>query len=334
MTAPLTFIQYGLGPIGVRIVAAALERPGLQVAGAIDIDPAKAGKDLGELLERGPLGVRVQADARAVLTSSDAPLVVLSTVSTMEQAAPQILECIRCGKHVVSSTEELAYPWRQNPELARQIDGEAREHRVCVLGTGVNPGFVMDALPIMLTAACRRVSRVTVRRHQDAAIRRLPFQHKIGAGLSPEAFEERVAQKRIRHVGFTESLQMIAGRLNWALEHTEDVVTAVIAERAVASEHIRVPAGAVAGVCQTARGFIGDRAVITLELQAYLGHPAPADRVEIEGEPDIVSEIKGGLNGDIATAAMAVNAMPQVLAAPPGLRTMADLGLVSWFAGR
>ena len=144
---------------------------------------------------------------------------------------------------------------------------------------------------------------------------------------------EKVSTQSIRHVGFTESIQMIAYSMGWELDRTEDIVEPVVADNDVSSHFIKVKKGEVVGICQTGRGFINGNTVITLELQAYLGHPAPKDAVIIEGEPSMQFEVKGGVNGDIATCAMVVNAMPKVLQASPGLKTMPEIGLVSWFKG-
>jgi 4-hydroxy-tetrahydrodipicolinate reductase len=331
MSQPINFVQMGLGPIGQQIVRFALERPGIRLVAAVDTDPAKVGRDVGTLLDTDPLGVTVVAEGAAALSDPEAQVAVVATVSSVAAVEAQIQRCIERGKHVVSSTEELAHPWDTHPEVARRIDRTARAKGVTVLATGVNPGLVMDTLPLTLSGACRRVDAIHVQRHQDAALRRLPFQQKIGAGLAPEVFAERVAAGTIRHVGFTESIQMIARSLGWELERTEDRVTAVIAEAPVSSPFLRVAAGQAAGVRQVARGYRGARAVITLELEAFLGHPAPKDAVTIDGEPPLHSEVKGGINGDVATCAMVVNALPKVIAAAPGLKTMPEIATVTWF---
>ncbi|MFC1857969.1 dihydrodipicolinate reductase [Thermodesulfobacteriota bacterium] len=331
MTETLKYIQFGLGPIGERVVKYGFDRGNLELESAIDIDPAKAGKDVGELIGNGRYGVKVRNDTENVLKNSAAKIVVLTTVSNLADLMDQINLCIKYGKNVVSSTEELAFPWSENVSLARKIDEQAKDAGVTVLGTGVNPGFLMDALPIFLTSACQQVDSIRIERHQDASIRRLPFQKKIGAGLSVKDFKKLVSEKIIRHVGFSESIQMIANSMGWELDRTVDIVEPVIAKKDVESQFLKVSKGQAAGVWQTGQGFINGNAVITLELQAYLGHPNPKDSVRIEGDPPIYSEIKGGVNGDIATCAMLVNAIPKVIAAAPGLKTIPDVGLVSWF---
>lgn len=334
MTEKLKFIQFGLGPIGIRTARFLMERENLELVGAIDIDPKKVGRDAGEiLLSDNPLGVKVCADAEQVLGSCDAELVVLSTLSSFADLEEQLMLCIRHRKNVISSCEEMAFPWVEDPERSERINTAAQKAGVTLLATGVNPGFAMDALPIFLSSVCRQVSAVRVERHQDAALRRLPFQQKIGAGLSLQEFQRKVDDKVIRHVGFTQSIQMIASALGWKLDRVVDIVCPAIADKDLESPYLKVNQGAVAGVLQTATGYQGENPVITIELQAFLGHPDPKDAILIEGENPIYSEVRGGFNGDIATCAIIANSAQAVLSAEAGLKTMLDIGLTSWFQG-
>jgi len=235
---------------------------------------------------------------------------------------------------VISTTEELAYPSPRNRRLAKQLDQMARKAKVAILGTGVNPGFAMDALPIALTSVCEQVNRIEVRRVQDARMRRVPFQQKIGAGLTREQFEQQVKTGAVRHVGFTESIQMIGDAMGWALTRITDDVRPWIAEEEVHSELLAVDPGYVAGISQEGVGYVGDEPKIRLQLDAYLGAPESFDSVLIDGSPRLYSKVQGGIHGDIATASMTVNAIPHVITAPPGLRTMRDMPLPSFFAAR
>lgn len=192
----------------------------------------------------------------------------------------------------------------------------------------------MDALPLVFTAVCERVDAVTVRRVQDAARRRLPFQQKIGAGLTLEAFAGRVASGQVRHVGLAESIAMIADSLGWELDSITDEIAPVIAERPVASPQLAVEAGQVCGLLQVGTGRQGDRVRVRLELEAWLGAPASYDEVEIEGSPPLRSRVEGGIPGDVATTSLTVNAIPRALAAPPGLLTARDLPPAYCWPGR
>jgi len=205
---------------------------------------------------------------------------------------------------------------------------------VAVLSTGVNPGFAMDALPIALTAACERVDSIAVHRVQDARARRLPFQQKIGAGLSREQFEREVARGNIRHIGLAESITMIADALGWQLDRITDEVKPRIAETAVSSEFLAVDPGYVSGIVQDGIGYRHGTPVIKLHLEAYLGAPESYELAIIEGSPRLSLTVPTGIPGDIATASIVVNSIPKVLAAPPGLHTMRSLPLPSYYGGR
>jgi 2,4-diaminopentanoate dehydrogenase len=327
----LRVVCYGLGPIGLGIARLALARQGISVVGAIDVDPQKVGRDLGELLGAEPAGVTVSGDSAAVLAEARPEVVLHATGSALARVAPQLLEAAEAGASVVSTCEELAYPWTAQPQLAADLDAAARRAGVTLLGTGVNPGYAMDALPLMLTAPCATVRAVRVLRVVDAARRRGPLQRKVGAGLTAEEFHARVRDGSVRHVGLPESLHMLATSLGWTLDGADDLIMPVIADHEVVTEHVRVAAGQVAGVRQVTRGYVGEREVITLELRMYAGAPDPQDTVEIDGDPPVRMTVAGGLHGDVATAAIVVNAAQSVFRAAPGLATMGDLPLVHYW---
>ena len=253
--AAIRVIHVGLGPIGTAVLAQIATRPGFRIVGGVDVDPAKAGRDLGEVAELGRrLGIKVSADPIGALKSAKADVAVLCTSSSLTRVMPQIEAILKSKTAIVSTTEELAYPRRTHARQGRQIDAWAKKARVAVLGTGVNPGFAMDALPIALTAACERVDRVVVNRVQDARIRRLPFQRKIGAGLTPAEFQQEVNAGRVRHVGLTESIAMIADALGWKLDRITDEIRPQVASASVSSEFLAVDAGYVSGIVQDGVG--------------------------------------------------------------------------------
>ncbi len=327
-------MHVGLGPIGAAVARQLVARSPFKIVGAVDIDPNKVGRDVAEAAElERPVRVKVGSDLRKTIKACKPDVAILCTSSSLKAVMPQLEELLKQRVPVVSTTEELAYPAPRNRALARKIDQLARKAKVAVLGTGVNPGFTMDALPIALTGVCEQVNRIEVRRVQDARIRRLPFQQKIGAGLTKEQFAQQVAAGTVRHVGFAESIQMIADAMGWKLTRITDDVRPWMAEEEVHSELLAVDPGYVAGVSQEGVGYIGDEAKIRLQLDAYLGAPESFDSVLIDGSPRIYSKVQGGIHGDVATASIAVNSIPRVLAAEPGLRTMRDMPLPSFFAG-
>jgi 4-hydroxy-tetrahydrodipicolinate reductase len=320
---PVRLVHYGLGPIGIAVARLAGERAGLRSVAAFDPDPALAGRPLAALTggdaEDGPV---VEAAYRPV----QGPAVGLHcTSSRLRQVLPQLLECVGDGLDVVSSCEELAYPWDEDPESAGELDRAARERGVTILGTGVNPGFAMDYLPLALTAVAARVDHVSVVRVQDAASRRLPLQRKIGTGLDPDEFRQRAAAGLLGHVGLRQSAQAIAAALGWRLDRLEESVDPIQAERAAPTALGEVAPGRVLGLRHRVRGFRGEREAISLDLQMAVGLGRSVDEIEIGGEPDLRLVVPEGLHGDRATAAIMVNAVHSVLAAPPGLAVMASL---------
>lgn len=327
-------LLFGLGPIGSAIARQLSAREGFRIVAAVDIDPAKVGRDIDEVAELSRrLKVTVTSNAERALMQSKPDIAVLCTGSSLKSVMPQIEIVLRARVPIVSTTEELSFPVKRSAALARKIDTLAKKAKVAVLGTGVNPGFVMDTLPLALTGACERVEAITVNRVQDARQRRLPFQQKIGAGLTLEQFDSAVKAGQVRHVGLTESIAMIADTLGWQLDRVTDEVRPKIADRPVASDVLAVEAGLVAGMIQDGVGYRQGSAVIRLHMEAYLGAPDSYDSVIIEGMPRLSMTIAGGVHGDIATASIVVNSIPKVIAARPGLQTMRDLPVPSYYSG-
>jgi len=331
---PFKVLHVGLGPIGIAIVRQVASRKGLTIVGAVDIDPAKAGQDLGDVCGMGrKLRVKVTSDLARTIKSVRPDVAVLCTSSSLKKVLPEFETVLKLKVPIVSTTEELAYPVKSNRATARKIDALAKRARVAVLGTGVNPGFTMDALPIVLTAVCERVDAIEVDRVQDASIRRLPFQQKIGAGLTREEFAERVRLGTVRHVGLAESITMIADAMGWKLDRITDEIQPKVADHAVSSQFLTVEPGLVCGLIQDGAGYRKGKALIRLHMEAYLGAPESFDAVRVAGTPPLNMRIAGGVHGDIATASITVNSIPKVLQAAPGLRTMRDIALPSFAGG-
>ena len=327
--------MYGLGPIGAAVARQLASRKGFQIVGAVDIDRAKIGLDLGEVIGLDKkLRVRVTNDVNGAIKAGKPDVAVLCTNSSLKKVMPQIEGVLKKKVSIVSTTEELSYPVGKNRALAKKIDALAKKAKVAVVGTGVNPGFAMDALPITLTGISERVDSIRVDRVQDARSRRLPFQQKIGSGLNKEQFAQKVKDGSVRHVGLAESVTMIADSMGWKLDKVTDEIQPKIAEKAVESELIAVDPGYVCGIIQDGIGYVKGKPVIVLHMEAYLGAPESFDAVTVEGNPRITSKVSGGLHGDIATASITVNSIPKILRVSPGLRTMADMPIPSWFGGK
>src|SRR5208337_5484725 len=195
--------------------------------------------------------------AEDVLKRTSPQIVTHATSSYMKTIHPEIIQLIEHGASVVSTAEELSYPFVKYPEMAKEIDERAADRKTVILGTGVNPGFLLDTLAVALSGVCQKVNAIRAERVVNASNRRLPLQKKIGAGLSPQEFDRKVAEGTITHVGLPESVGLIALAMGWKVGEIQERITPVIAETAVESEFIKVPAGAVAGVRQIAKGILG-----------------------------------------------------------------------------
>lgn len=318
-------IQYGVGPIGAGMVRLMLQKPELKIVGAIDVDPNKAGKDLGLVAAaEKPIGVKVSADAKAVLKAG-ADVVVHTTSSYLTDVAAQLRECLKAGLHVVSTCEELSYPFRKHPKLSRELDQLARKHKVVLLGTGVNPGFAMDKLLLTLATACQQVTKASAHRVVNASQRRQPLQKKIGSGMTVAEFHAQVKAGVIKHHGLPESVGLVADSLGLKVDKIEEVIEPVVAGERVKTDYFDVPAGRVVGVRQVARGTAKGEENVTLKLEMYLGAPDSVDTASIKGTPDLTLTVPGGIHGDLATAAVTVNCIPALFEVRPGLRTPKDI---------
>jgi len=332
MSEEIKVVIYGLGAIGSLIAKHLYNRKGIKLVGGIDIDPNKVGNDLGEVIGVGKLGVMVVHNDEAVeLFRSEVPDVAVHTVTTyLDKAFPQLEKCIKSGVHVVSTSETLAYPWYRFPKIAEKLDALAKEHKVTVLGTGVNPGFIFDTLPAFLTSVCVDVKRIQVVRSIDAAKRRYPFQKKYGLSLTPEEFKEKMKKGEITaHVGYAESIMLISSMLGVELDNIIEGQEPVIADKQMKTQYFDIKPGQVCGIRGIGIGYRNGEEFIRLELIATVGRE-DYDEVIIEGNPPLKWRNEYGTSGDIATAAMVINMIPKVLKAPRGLITMKDVTIPSY----
>lgn len=321
----IDIIQIGLGPVGQKVSRFALERKGIRIVGAVDPAPDTAGQDIGIVCGLKPLGIIVQPNLASARRGKKPVAAILTTVSSLSRLEPQVRALAKAGLHIVSTCEELAFPWKTQPQIAKRLDTICKQYGVACVGTGINPGYLMDFLPCTLTAICQLVERIRVARFQDAAARRIPFQQKIGAGLTLKEFRAKVAAGTLRHVGLTESMHMIARHLGWTLDRTTESLKPIIADREIRSGYKLIRRGQACGVEQIGHATVKGREVLKLHFRAAVGEPESFDRVEIVGEPSFTTMIAGGINGDIATCAIAINAVQAIVKAAPGLRTMIDL---------
>jgi 4-hydroxy-tetrahydrodipicolinate reductase len=317
----ITVAQYGIGPIGAEIARLLLTKPWIKLAAAVDIDPQKIGKDVGDVIGLGrQTGVKVTKDLDVRVDA-----VCHSTGSRLREVSGQLKDLLGRGAHVVSTCEELSFPIDDG--VRGELDQVAKANKVTLLGTGVNPGFVMDKLPLTVTSVCQKVDSVDIIRIQNASTRREPLQRKVGAGMTTAEFRSAVDAGKIKHMGLRESLLLVGKGLGVEFDQVSDEkIEPIVAPREVVTQYLKVAPGQVAGVHQTIDGK--GRINVRLELRMYVGaEDVAADRVIVKGVPDIEMEIKGGVHGDRATAAMVVNALPRVQEAKPGVLTMDDIAI-------
>lgn len=324
MDKSLRVVQMGLGPIGAGVTKYLIEKSNIEIVGAVDSDPSKCGKDLGLVTGLSHRGIIVSDDLGSTLENKKVDALVLTTTSSLMRIYDQLKVILPFGVNVISSCEELSYPW-SNFQIAEKIDILAKNNNVSVLGTGVNPGYLMDYLPLVLSGVCQSVDKITVERFQDAQYRRLPFQQKIGANLTLEEFDSRVKAGNLKHVGLSQSINMISAFLGWKIDKIDEFISPIVATHSVEFENGIIGPGKVLGVQQIGLGIVNGESKINMIFRATVDEAEPRDRIIIDGNPPIDILIKNGVNGDIATCAILVNSIPNLVQAKPGLKTMLDI---------
>ncbi|MHA1986483.1 MAG: NAD(P)H-dependent amine dehydrogenase family protein [Promethearchaeota archaeon] len=322
-------IQIGLGPMGKIIANLLNKRKNVNLKGIVDIDPQFIGKNLSEILETDVKSDRIiESDLDTVLTKGKADVVIVATSSSLEKVAPLISKAANYGCNIISICEELSYPYRLYPKLSGELNTLAISKNITIVGTGINPGYLMDLLPIVITAPCQSVKSIKVTRMMNSAKRRVPFQKKIGTGLTVQEFHKKISNKEITgHVGLKESIQMIVAALG--IEYDEIIELPpkeIVAEKQFKTSYGEiVPLGNVCGLQSKAYAKKQEHKIITLDFVAYAGDHEEYDSVIIDGTPSIKQKIIGGVHGDLGTSAMVANLIPIVVGARAGLLTMKDI---------
>ena len=322
-------LQMGFGPLGIQIAKYIGDKAAIKTVGVVDIDPGLFGNPLNTIDHKLPKDVYVYNSVKGALQSLGAKpdVAIITTVSSLQKLLPQVEEIAKYGIPVISTCEELSYPWELQPELSKQLDTICRQHDIACLGTGINPGFLMDYLPSVLSSVCKDIEQIIVERVQDASPRRIPFQKKIGAGLDLKSFKAKEQQGILRHVGLPESIHLLANSIGIKLDKVFEEIKPVVSENEIDTGNIKIRKGDARGVEQMAYGYKNGNCKIKMQFKAAIGEPKSFDRITIKGTPSFSSEISGGVNGDIATCAIAINSIKSVLKAPSGLHTMADIGV-------
>jgi hypothetical protein len=318
--------QFGLGPIGIEALKLAASKPWAEIVGGVDIDPRKIGRSLGEITGDASLAKAMIYGSFDELRAAAKPEVVLhTTVSRFRSAYAQLDALAQAGVSVVSSCEELLFPQLKEPQLANRLDEVARAWGSRIVGTGVNPGYVMDLLPVTLTGVSRNVERIEIDRVVDASKRRLPLQKKIGSGLQPDEFRQLFRESKMGHVGLVESLALVAHSLGWSIGEISETCEPVISKAPIKTEFLEVPRGVTCGIHHRAEASTKDGKALVLDLKMYLDAENPRDEVRVIGDPPVHAVLQGGIHGDRATVAALVNTAARIQQALAGVRLMTDL---------
>jgi hypothetical protein len=326
--------QFGMGPIGVESVKLAATRPWAEIVGAVDIDPSKVGKSLDDLTGLSYLKEARVYESFDELWNASRPHVILHTAgSKAAQSLDQIQPMVERGVSVASTCEELLYPPLRAPEASSRIDSIARKHGARVVATGVNPGFVMDLLPICLTGVSRTVSAICAERVVNASTRRMPLQKKIGSGMEPAEFRKLFSERKIGHAGFQESVALIAHAMGWRLDQLLETCEPMIAPHDIQTSYFHVAKGLTCGLHQRCVGKIDGTTKIELDLKMYLDAENPHDAIRVMGDPPLDLVLKGGVAGDTATVAALVNIVPRLVRSEPGMRLITELAVPAWSGG-
>ena len=322
-------LQIGFGPLGIQTAKYIAEKSEVKTIAVVDINPNLIGKSIHSVDAMLSDDILIYSSVEEAINKLpiQPDVAIITTVSSLEKLIPQIKEVAQFNIPVISTCEELAYPWDKQPELSKKLDAICKTNNIACLGTGVNPGFLMDYLPSVLSSVCKNIEQIIIERIQDATPRRVPFQRKIGAGLNLAAFKEKELAGTLRHVGLQESVHLLAHSIGIKLDQVTEDLQPVISDKDVSTKHIQIQAGDARGVEQIAHGYVSGDCKVKMHFKAAIGEERSYDRITIKGTPSFTSEIDGGINGDIATCAITINCIKSVMNAPAGLHTMADIGV-------
>lgn len=322
--------QFGLGPIGLESIALAAVQSWVELVGGVDVAPDKAGRSMAEVTGNAAIGGKVHASIEALLAEVQPDIILHTASSSAAASLAQVRPALERGISVASTCEELIFPQLKTIDIAVEYDTLCKKTGARVVATGVNPGFVMDLLPIVLTGVSRQVNSIYVERVVDAVTRRKPLQAKIGSGRPPEEFRAAFKAGKAGHAGFQQSLALLAHAMGWKLDSIHETCEPVVADATLKTRYFEVQAGQTRGLHQRAIGIVRGEAKLVLDLTMALGEANPHDTIVVRGRPDLHLTLNGGVAGDDATVAALINIVPRVLAAAPGIRLVTDLAAPAW----
>ena len=326
-------IIWGFGAMGSGMAKMLLNKKGVDIVGVCDRHDTRVGKSMFEVLglEKGDRPeVIIKDKIEDVVYTGAADVVLCATDSFTRNAFPRLKYCLEQKINVISTAEEMAYPQAQEPELAIELDKIARENGVSILGTGINPGLIMDLLVVILTGCMTDLSHVEAKRVNSLS----PFGHTVmeeqGVGITMDEFNKGVEEGTLAgHVGFEESIAMIADAVGWKVDKVVTQMKPIQTDVDRKSPHGFAAAGNVAGVNMTGQGYVGGQPIIDMihpqQIEPEQVGVQTGDYITLKGTPEVNMAITPEVEGGLGTIAMCVNMIPQIINAEPGLKTMLDL---------
>lgn len=329
MSDTVSVAVYGLGSIGTHLSDVLIDKDGFELQGAVDIDPEIVGTELGEVLDREPVGITVTDDHEQLHSGHDIDVSLITTTSFFDEVRPLVEQCIQAGTDIVSTSEEMFFPTPDREDVAAELDSLAKEHGVTVVGTGMNPGFIFDSLPLLLSSVCTDVSHIQAERFANLS----PYetaQSRFGAGLPLEEYRERLQNDEIQtHVGMEESLRGLEYGLGIVYDEIQEHQEPIIATEDRETPYIEIPAGTVAGIRQRAFGIIDDVVFASLEVTVEAidndVEKTGRDQLRISGTPEFEVTVDPSFKSVEGTTGRSINIIPQVLEANPGYKSVFDL---------
>ncbi len=326
MTRKIRVIQFGLGQIGINIAKALLRYSDrFELVGCVDIAADKVGKDIGEFIEPKSIYNLQVVDSVTALKRKKADVVIHSAVSFLPEAAEQVAMLMECGYNVITTAEEMFFLRRRDQKLFRKLDGIAKRKRVRLLATGINPGFVMDSLILMLSAPCVSISNIRAERMVNLSRRRLALQRKLGVGLTPEEFLERSATGRFGPIGLTDSAEFVTHHLDIKYDNIKSTLQPVVADHDYHGDTVFVAMNHVVGVRHEVVVEKGGEEIVNLRLTMRIDASIEYDAVFIEGDPPVSVVINNGIMGDVASVGMVLNQVRSLLDSQPGYHDMSEV---------
>jgi 4-hydroxy-tetrahydrodipicolinate reductase len=325
---------WGFGAMGGGIAEVLLRKQGVEIVGVCDIHPARVGKSIFEVLgvpRNDRKDVLIQGDITKVVTRGSADVVILATDSFTRKAFDKIKLIVELGINVISTAEEMAYPKAKEPELALEMDRLAKANRVSILGTGINPGLMMDLLVILMTGACTDVEYIKAERVNSLSPFGPAVMEEQGVGITLDEFNTQSASGHLAgHVGFNESVNMICDAIGWKLDKpVEQTMAPIVSKVLRTTKYAEVKPGNVAGCTMKGFGTVDGKLAVEMihpqQIEPEMEGTDTGDYVVIKGTPNINIANKPEVPGGIGTIAMCINMIPQVINARPGLFTMIDL---------